>query len=271
MLIVSVPLRTSSQHTTNSSPPNRATVSDGRTVARSRAAASTRIASPHACPSESLTSLKWSRSRNSSATLMPSTRSARLSAWPSRSTSSVRLGRPVSASCSVWCSSSWALLALLGDVDRVRDERDDRSGPVVRRRSRGAARCTRVPSASHEPVLGHDGRRLSRRSASAAGGAALTRSSGCTTSTKPARSTWSRPSSSHIAGLTATISPAGSWIAMPTGACSNARRNGSTLDRRDRHPPPLPASTRSLGHAPPPPDPQRHRSWWRSDNAWPRP
>ena len=235
MLIVSVPLRTSSQHTTNSSPPNRATVSDGphrRPAAGPRPRRGSRRRA--ACPSESLTSLKWSRSRNSSATLESSTAlgaAERVAEPVARAASGS--GRPVERVVQRLVQQLLRVLALLGDVDRVRHERDDRARRGRASRSRGAGRargCRRVARAGarrRAPALSPAISERSRR-------CRLTRSSGCTASTKPARSTCSRPSSSRIAGFTATISPTGSWIAMPTGACSNASRNGSTLDRRDR-------------------------------------
>src|SRR2546426_895951 len=49
---------TSLHSTVNSSPPNRATVSLGRIVARSRSAIATRSRSPAGCPRLSLTTLK---------------------------------------------------------------------------------------------------------------------------------------------------------------------------------------------------------------------
>ncbi len=83
--------------TTNSSPPRRATVSSGRSAPK-RAATSTSRASPTRWPAESLTTLKSSRSQNSSASRASPPRFS-----PSRSCSRVRLGRPVRASCSA-CS-----------------------------------------------------------------------------------------------------------------------------------------------------------------------
>ena len=82
----------SSQQITNSSPPSRATVSSGRTVARRRVATSRSRASPPAWPMESLTALKWSTSRKSTAT-PDSRRSARSSAWASRSRRRARFGQ----------------------------------------------------------------------------------------------------------------------------------------------------------------------------------
>ena len=97
---------TASAMITNSSPPKRATVSPGRSTARSRPAAAHSRVSPAACPRLSLTILKWSRSTKSTATPLR-VRCAR--ATSSRSTSSVRLGSPVSGSCRAWwVSRSWA-------------------------------------------------------------------------------------------------------------------------------------------------------------------
>ena len=94
--------------TQNSSPPKRATVSPGRSTSTSRAASRQSSSSPAPWPSESLTSLKRSRSMNSTATEVLR-REAWFSASDRRSISSVRLGRPVSGSCKPWrriCSSA---------------------------------------------------------------------------------------------------------------------------------------------------------------------
>ena len=99
----------------NSSPPSREMVSCSRTTARRRAASCTSTASPTRWPSESLIFLKWSRSRNISATEVCA-RAARCRAVAQRSASSRRLGRPVRASkCASWvmrlsaCNCSAAL------------------------------------------------------------------------------------------------------------------------------------------------------------------
>ena len=59
----------SAMTTTNSSPPRRATRSPGRMVRSSRRAASRSRSSPTPWPRESLTTLKRSRSRNSTPTI----------------------------------------------------------------------------------------------------------------------------------------------------------------------------------------------------------
>ena len=87
--------------TQNSSPPKRATVSPGRSTSIRRVASMHRSSSPALWPSESLTSLKRSRSMNSTATDVRR-RAAWLSVSERRSMNSVRLGRPVSGSCSPW-------------------------------------------------------------------------------------------------------------------------------------------------------------------------
>lgn len=87
----------------NSSPPSRATVSCARTAAFSRIASSTSTPSPARCPRESLTSLKWSRSRNISATHWLARRAAPRACSP-RSPSRARFGSPVSESK---CASRW--------------------------------------------------------------------------------------------------------------------------------------------------------------------
>ena len=86
-----------SSSSANSSPPNRATVSPGRADALSRSPTTTSSWSPTGWPRLSFTTLKSSRSRNSTAT-GPSSRSARSSAWETRSRNSARLANPVSES-----------------------------------------------------------------------------------------------------------------------------------------------------------------------------
>ena len=81
--------------------------------ARRRAGARRRrrsSSSPAAWPRLSLTTLKWSRSRNSTARRVP-WRSARALARASCSSSSTRLGRPVSASWRAWwvSASAWRM------------------------------------------------------------------------------------------------------------------------------------------------------------------
>ena len=98
-------LSSSSQSTTNSSPPSRARVSPGRRTPGIRSATPRSRRSPASWPRLSLTALKRSRSMKSTATHELSRR-ARARAWRSRSSSRARLGRPVSASCSDWRSSS---------------------------------------------------------------------------------------------------------------------------------------------------------------------
>jgi hypothetical protein len=83
--------------TTNSSPPNRATMSACRQRWRSRRATATSTWSPTAWPSPSLTSLNPSRSQNSTASWRSP--SSRHRAADSSSISAARLGRPVSSSC----------------------------------------------------------------------------------------------------------------------------------------------------------------------------
>ena len=102
-----------SHRTTNSSPPSRAAVSPSRMQASSRSAVSTSTASPASWPRLSLTSLKWSRSQNSSAIGRPVT-AARARASEVLASRVARLGSPVSSSCDAWCASAscasrWAL------------------------------------------------------------------------------------------------------------------------------------------------------------------
>ncbi len=95
------PFCTSGTTTTNSSPPNRPTRSDGRSTDAMRSATSARTSSPAAWPSESLTSLKLSRSMNSTPTRELDRRAARRSA-SSMSRIQARLRSPVSASWKAW-------------------------------------------------------------------------------------------------------------------------------------------------------------------------
>ena len=89
-----------SSSTANSSPPRRAARSSSRSEPRRRSATVTSSASPAACPSVSLTLLKSSRSRNSTAGAVPS----RVSAASTRSENSERFARPVSGSCRASCA-----------------------------------------------------------------------------------------------------------------------------------------------------------------------
>ena len=95
----------SSNRNVNSSPPNRATVSIGRSSVLSRSPSAASRRSPTAWPRVSLISLKLSKSRNMTASWVPERR-ARSSATPSRSRNSARLGSPVSWSWSAWWASS---------------------------------------------------------------------------------------------------------------------------------------------------------------------
>jgi hypothetical protein len=94
-----------STRTTNSSPPRRPTVSLSRITVLSRVLTARSSSSPAACPKVSLTALKSSRSRNSTATGL-FCRRARASACSSRSMMSARFGSPVSVSWNASCASS---------------------------------------------------------------------------------------------------------------------------------------------------------------------
>ena len=96
---------TCSESTTSSSPPKRATVSSARSAEATRSAARWSTSSPPAWPKRSLTALKPSKSRNSTASGACSRCSRRI-AWSSRSKNRTRLGSPVSGSWSAWWSSS---------------------------------------------------------------------------------------------------------------------------------------------------------------------
>ncbi|MCY1222497.1 hypothetical protein D9M72_345920 [compost metagenome] len=100
---------TAGRITVNSSPASRATVSDARTDAAMRRAASSSNRSPWSWPRVSFTSLKRSRSMNSSASTSCVPRERSISCR-SRSKNRRRLGRSVSASKFAWCrmtSSAW--------------------------------------------------------------------------------------------------------------------------------------------------------------------
>ena len=137
--------------TQNSSPPKRATVSPGRSTSVSRAASRHRSSSPAPWPSESLTSLKRSRSMNRTAT-EARRRAAWLRASESRSMNSVRFGRPVSGSCRPW---RLHLLLRAAALDRV--------GQHVRPSPRGRrSRRARTASAAQRPAARRTGRAAAR-------------------------------------------------------------------------------------------------------------
>ena len=93
-----------STSTTNSSPPNRPTVSPSRRMLVSRLATRRRSWSPAAWPRVSLTSLKLSRSRKRADTGAFSRRSRSI-ICSSRSRISARFGSPVRESWKAWYSS----------------------------------------------------------------------------------------------------------------------------------------------------------------------
>ena len=94
--------RAPSASTANSSPPSRATVSAARSALRSRSPQISSRRSPAAWPSESLTCLKSSRSRNATTAASPAA-----SASAIRFSSSARFGSPVRESVNASaCSSS---------------------------------------------------------------------------------------------------------------------------------------------------------------------
>ena len=101
---------------TNSSPPERATVSTGPTSLARRRETSCSSSSPALCPSDSLTSLNRSRPHTINAKGRES-RSACAAAWLSRSSRSTRFGRPVSAS---WVAR-WRSWRFAASKPRVRD------------------------------------------------------------------------------------------------------------------------------------------------------
>ena len=100
----------SSSSTANSSPPSRATVSEGRRTLPMRRPTSISTSSPWLWPRLSLIPLKPSTSTNRTPIDGRSpVRPRRASAWAMRSNSSARLGRPVSESWKARWLSSWRL------------------------------------------------------------------------------------------------------------------------------------------------------------------
>ncbi|MNV23767.1 hypothetical protein D3C71_1148010 [compost metagenome] len=140
----------------NSSPPSRATTSCAEIIETIRLATSTSIWSPAAWPMLSLTSLKRSRSRNSTAKPWLSLARARTIASSNRSSRCRRLGSPVSASCMAWwvrrCSARrrspiWpSSLSLTSASSRVRSStRFSRSACALRNRSWSRWRASPLP------------------------------------------------------------------------------------------------------------------------------
>ncbi len=91
--------------TANSSPPVRAAVFSGPAASAIRRPTASSNWSPAACPSESLTSLKSSRSTNRTATV-PCVFSAASAACSRRLWNSARLARPVRVSWNAWWARS---------------------------------------------------------------------------------------------------------------------------------------------------------------------
>ena len=104
---------------------------------RARAATATSTSSPTACPSESLISLKSSRSRKRTASVVPSRR-PRASAWRVCSMNIGRFASPVTASWNAWCFELGLERLALGDVAGV--ERGCRRRAPRRAGSSAAAR-----------------------------------------------------------------------------------------------------------------------------------
>ena len=145
--------------TANSSPPRRATRSLAWAAPRNRSATCTSTWSPAACPSVSLTSLKWLRSISTSAVTPSACRVLNCSVPSSRRCR--RLARPVSASCAAAyaCSSAtrassayaWALRTAVqsaeAKVRRVYCSRSEScTGPRKRSRSMPTSTVRSWPS-----------------------------------------------------------------------------------------------------------------------------
>ena len=110
----------------NSSPPRRATRSIWRVTACSRCATCCSSRSPAWCPRESLTSLKRSRSRYSTAKEC-APRCEAANAWRKRSVKVMRLATPVSASVRASCAMRClVLLAAQGAGQRRADALENR-------------------------------------------------------------------------------------------------------------------------------------------------
>ena len=146
--------RTPKASTANSSPPSRATVSEGRMSFSSRRAIATSRRSPTEWPRLSLTVLKRSRSRNSTAKVPLWPRCSAESAIPRRSRKRLRLARAVSPSWKAsWTSCSSARLraemSLIEPAIRITRPRPSRtSAPRVATHSaepsRQRMRCSRA-------------------------------------------------------------------------------------------------------------------------------
>ena len=272
--MVSVPLRTSSQHTTNSSPPNRATVSDGRTVGPQsrRGLDEDRVARrvPERVVHELEVVEVEEQQRDASTS---STRSDRLQrvAEPVASAACGSGGRsagraasgaaaPARASrCSV-TSTAW----VTSDVDRARR----------RRGSRSTCSRTRTPRPVGRARAG--ARRRGRRSRRST-----------------ARCSW-RCRTRALVRVRPTSTQAGEVDVVAAEQLAHRPVDGDDLagrvvdrdadrgvlegqaervdlDRRGRAAPPLPTSARCLGHAPPQPNSPHQPSWYASGPAWPRP
>ena len=115
---------------TNSSPPNRESVSPGRTARRRRSATTRSNSSPTWWPRLSLTTLNRSTSPKSTAT-RPPVRSACSSAWSRWSRRRRRLASPVRGSWNA-CRASCSSKALRSDVSRkTRTAADGSESPAT--------------------------------------------------------------------------------------------------------------------------------------------
>ena len=142
--------------------------------------------SPAAWPRQSLTSLKRSRSTNSTAT-PPACGRARRSACSRRSRNSARFGSPVSESCSAWWARARLGVLALGDV--ARRPRRPGAGAAARVGDRCAPRSR--PSA---PIRPGRTTRQAPVAVAAAGHDARVSSS----PTAPASSGWMNPTSAAV-------------------------------------------------------------------------
>ena len=209
----------------------------GAARAASRSATATSSSSPARCPSESLMTLKSSRSAKSTATSRPRA-SERLGQQLGRSRRGS--GSPVSGSWCAWWSSALGVALARGDVDALGDVVVGLAGRVPDERvaPAGTSRSSRRRARSGAPPR-------ARRAPAASSARSATRS--CdrheVPDSRPSGCTW--PVRSRSSRLPCRTCPSGETSAIATGASSNARRKRSSdaslaartrsLSRHDHH------------------------------------
>ncbi len=215
----------------NWSPASRASVSCGLRIRVSRRASVSRMKSPTAMPTKSLTCLKRSRSITISVGRRFGMVLAKFATAPRRSMNNLRFGRPVRLSCTLSCSMRSS--AFFCSVTSV-------SVPTTRETSPSEPTTGRAFSANHMKWPSGVRRRKSctsrpRRWSSTLSSAARKRSwsSGCSTSSHFAAGPSSvprlRPSRLSVSGLVNTLSAetSQSQIRSPEPVSASARRSTS--------------------------------------------